>query len=502
MATLSTVVSLAGEIAAPSRRVDMIKKSGMQALWVAHRRELIFQARDHLEAAGARTGIIMGTEPTDPGAPIQVGSVQTLAHRGVPDDVSLIVIDECHHATADSYAQLFESGAGIIGATATPFRMGGHGLGDMFGHLCVAATTHELVDQGYLVAPRIFSHARPKLDNVAITMGDYKQGDINDIMTEGKLVANVVETWMEHAQGLKTVLFATSVAHSKLLRDEFMNHSVGVRHIDAKTPKDEREWILKTLADGQTEIVCNVGIISEGWDLPDLECIIVARPTASLCLWLQMLGRVMRPKGRASIVLDHAGNAIRLGGPLQEIKYTLTPGEKVSPRSELRMCPECFLLVPRFDKTCNDCGYTFANVPAADVPEHERGTLMELDDEFMEQKMYWEMVEEDRNHLGNAPGWSKYRFKERFGDWPTLVDNELVNTKNATMQQKQAVYSELLVLAREKKFKDGWASYRYKGIFDVWPTGFVKDTKSAADRLGGGSKANWWEQKKPDSKTT
>jgi superfamily II DNA or RNA helicase len=249
--------------------------------------------------------------------------------------------------------------------------------------------------------------------------------------------------------------------------------------------------MLARLRVGTTLVLSNCSVLTEGWDLPALECAIIARPTASLALHLQMIGRVMRAtegKGGA-LVLDHAGNHHQHGLVTRRLEYTLD-GDRKTGQGEplgLRRCRECglFFEVGRF--ACPECGWfpTAAEVPARELPPvHGEGELHEFDDSTYEYRAAaWQAIEEECEESGYREGWSKHQFKDRFGEWPTLgPDRELIDPQKATQDQKRHVYELFVRIAADKGWALGWASHRYREIFGCWPRGFVSQVRGAADQ--------------------
>lgn len=462
---------------------ELVERLGARTLWLAHRKELIDQASRRLEAHGLATGIIKCGYAATPDAPVQVASVQTLIRREMPP-AALIVVDECHHARADSYAKVLDAypEACVVGLTATPFRLDGRGLGDVFGELVVAAWAADLCDAGHLHRPKVWASKSPDLRGVKTTAGDYNVGQLAERSNTRELQADIIETWSRRAAGKRTVAFAVNVAHSESIAEAFRKAGIPAEHLDGSTPEDNRDAILERLRTGETHIVCNCMVLTEGWDLPALECAIIARPTASLNLHLQMIGRVMRATdGKdGAIVLDHAGNHHVHGLVTRRLNYTLTD-EKVGSSEPLglRRCQACGLFFEIRIEACPDCGWKVSpsasrNRGIVQVP----GELTEFDDSSFEyRRQVWISIEAERQASGYKPGWSYYRFKDRFDVDPVVVDGELIDPYRATAYDKRRVYEDFVRTARRKGFKLGWASYRYRDIFGCWPRGFVQDVR-------------------------
>lgn len=452
--------------------------AGKRVLWVAHRKELIEQAAHTIApVCNNLVGFIMAGYPEAPLAVVQVASIQTLVRRKMPP-CDLIIIDEAHHATAGSYSSLMTD-TPRIGLTATPFRLDGRGLGDVFGEIIVAAYSDDLCSSGVLHAPKVYAGHAPDLRGVRKSMGDYVTSALAERLNKTELVGDIVETWKTRADGKRTVAFAVDVAHSEHIVAQFREAGIRAEHIDGTTPKAERAATLDRLRRGDTQVVSNCMILTEGWDLPALEVAIIARPTASLNLHLQMLGRIMRAcEGKdGCVVLDHAGNHYVHGLVTRRIEYSLN-GKIVGEKDPLglRRCGACQLLYdPRLD-ACPECGWM---PPKREVTATTGGVLGEFSETYQLRAEMYRMWAAQADDMGYAQGWVAYRYKERFGDWPVVAFGDLVDPDNATPEDKREVFTELSRLALDKGFKPGWAAYRYKDFFKVWPTGFVSEVRES-----------------------
>lgn len=361
---------------------------GQRVLFLAHRRELINQAYRKLLEFGLpapSVGVLMASDPRRrPGAPVQVASVDTLRNRPKPG-ADLVFIDECHRALSNSYLQIASDylNALHIGLTATPYRADGKGLGDAYDDLVVVATPRQLIDEGFLVEPRVFTvpHAkRPDLSKVKLSKGDYAPDALEKAVDRVGLVGNIVEHWLEHARGIRTVVFAVSVAHSKHIAERFVSAGIRAEHLDGTTPTAERDGILSRLDSGETMVVSNCGVLCEGWDQPSVKCAILARPTKSTGLYLQQAGRILRPwQDHPAIILDHGGCALEHGLPQDTREFSLEGRKKkvsTSVASSVRECPSCEAVLGITTRICPACGYQL--VAERELPEEEVGKLVEV----------------------------------------------------------------------------------------------------------------------------
>jgi superfamily II DNA or RNA helicase len=250
---------------------------GQRVLFLAHRRELIVQAYQRLLDMGLsveQVGIVMASDRRRrPGAAVQIASIDTLRRRARPL-ADVVFVDECHRALAASYREIATDypDASHLGLTATPYRADGKGLGDAYDELITVATPRQLIGEGYLVEPRVFTvppSQRPNLTGIRVARGDYAARDLDEAMNRQALVGNIVEHWQRHAGGVRTVVFAVSVAHSRHITERFREAGVVAEHLDGATPTPERDAILARLDRGETLVVSNVGVCTEGWDCLD-----------------------------------------------------------------------------------------------------------------------------------------------------------------------------------------------------------------------------------------
>jgi len=283
-------------------------------------------------------------------------------------------------------------------------------------------------------------------------------------------------------RGRHRAFFAVDIAHSQAIVEAFIAAGIPAEHLDGKTVRSEREAVLQRLRDGETLIVSNCMVLTEGWDLPALETAIIARPTASLNLHLQAVGRIMRacPGKDGAVVLDHAGNHHVHGRVTRRLEYSLDSGKKVGENDPLglRRCGACQLLFDPDEPCCPECGWT-PEPPARERPSiHGAGRLVQFDDgDFAYRAQFWRLIEAQRMAAGYRPGWAAYRFRERFGTWPVVGDGELIDPERATLDEKRAVYIGFLRQAEDKGYKRGWAAHRYREVFGCWPRGFVREIR-------------------------
>jgi superfamily II DNA or RNA helicase len=244
---------------------EIIRRAENQhVVFLAHRRELIRQTQTKLSEFDVRAGVILSEHPADPTLGVQVASVRTLwsrCFRQTQDlpPANIVFVDEAHHVRARTYQAILNSypDAQIIGMTATPCRRDGRGLGNVFDDLIEGPSVEELIKLGFLVGTKVYAPSQPNLKGVGTKAGDYVESQLDERMNTDKLVGDIVSHWIRLSDRRKTVCFATSVAHSIHLKDEFVKLGVKAAHIDGSTPKDERDEILQRLSSGELELVTN-----------------------------------------------------------------------------------------------------------------------------------------------------------------------------------------------------------------------------------------------------
>lgn len=307
-----------------------------KVLIVVHRKELVEQIVERLSSFGVKAGVISGTVQADAAREVQVATIQTLSKREYPV-ADIVIIDECHHAKASTYKKLWDiyPEARFLGVTATPVRMNGEGFSDLFDILINSGQLSYFVEHGYLVKIKHFVGVTPDLSSIKMKMNDYALDELGELMQDEELMADLVDSYHKKAEGKKMIVFAVNIEHSRQIVEEYRRAGISAEHIDANTPKKERERILKRFKEGKILILSNVDIVSEGFDVPDCEAVQLARPTKSLALYLQQVGRCMRPSpGKAEgLVLDNAGLWLEHGFCQQDRSWTLE-GKKKRKRRE------------------------------------------------------------------------------------------------------------------------------------------------------------------------
>lgn len=341
---------------------------GKRAWFLCHRRELVDQsAKTFIEAADLHTGIIAAGYPSSPMAPVQVCSVQSLSRRVAslrqPD---LLVWDECHHAASKTWAALSTQfpNAIHIGLTATPQRLDGQGLAPFFDILLHGPTTADLIARSFLAPYQLYAPQIIDLSGVHRVAGDYNKKEVADVLGPSTVVGDCVGHYVRHGAGGRALVFAWSLAASHAIADSFRAHGVPAEHVDGESAKHDRVRALRDFRDGRVRVLCNVDLFGEGLDVPAVDCVFLLRPTASLGLYLQQVGRGLRPAPGKSVVriFDHVNNWQRHGLPDDARAWSLKGHAKGARESEApmgRRCFACFAISRPAATACSVCGVVF-----------------------------------------------------------------------------------------------------------------------------------------------
>jgi superfamily II DNA or RNA helicase len=388
----------------------------------------------------------MAGQPYQPLFAVQVASVQTLHVRGIKTariempPAKLVIVDEAHHVNAESWKAIVDAypDAYVLGFTATPCRGDGRGLGGVFETMVVGPSVQELIDLGFLVPTRVYAPTSIDVKGVKTQGGDYVAAQLEERVNTRKVVGDICGTLLNHrATWSRALIFTPGVASSMHIRDELLKVGIRAAHIDGTTPKAERDAILAAFARGEIEVLCNCMVLTEGYDCPDVDCVVIARPTKNIGLYLQMCGRGLRPSPGKEfcLVLDHADCTRRHGFAEDPIEWTLDPDKKAGKNkavskddkdhgSRIIECPSCSTLMTR-GQACPACGFKPARQPKALLTEDgELGLL-------------------GRDKRARAKEWS--------------------------VEQKVDFYAQLRWIALDRGYADGWAWHKYRARFDKGP---------------------------------
>jgi len=448
----------AGKTIMAAEIIRNAESKGNRTLFVCDSLELVEQAVTAFDSYGLDVGVMQGQHyRTDESRLTQVCTAQTLdrrikRYRNEFDryPVAICITDECHvqHSVRDVLASIYPD-AIQIGLTATPFAKA---LGKFYGGVVSAISMRELIDQGYLSKYKAFAPFVPDMKGVTTQQGDYAKDQTANIY-DNEIIGDIVTHWKKHASDRPTIAFGCNVAHSKAIAEAFKQAGVEAYHIDGyggDKEKEERTRLIEAYKAGDIQMLSSVGILTKGFDAPLTSCLIIARPTKSLMLHWQVVGRGLRTaEGKKDcIILDHAGNFVRHGFPDDPIDFELDNGKQKTKKTDKRKdgeklpvpCPACHTL--KTSHKCPSCGF---------APE-KQNEIVNVDGELVELKK-------------------------------AQADEKKKAKKNYTKEDKQNWYSQLLGYGRDRNYKAGWAANKYRSKFDVWPRGLNDDTLPMSDEV-------------------
>lgn len=386
---------------------------GNRVLFLVHRRELVDQIRRTFYDWGVDLSLC------------RVEMVQTACRRlsRMPDP-RLIITDENHHCLAASYRKIYDAfpRAQCLGVTATPVRLNGGGLGDVNDRLVIGVSAKWLIANHFLAPYDYYAPAVADLSGLHTRRGEFVTSEVVDSLGKATIYGDVIGHYKRLADGLKAVCYCASVAHSEAMAARFCAAGIPAAHIDGKTDKRTRERLIESFRVGRLRILCNVDLISEGFDVPDCSCAILLRPTQSLTLYIQQSMRCMRyqPDKRA-VIIDHVGNYTRFGMPDDDREWSLEPKREkkkmIADGDRIRQCPECyctFLHAPQ----CPKCGFVFPAAARGEMDEVQEAQLTKVAGFTVDTSTpddctsYAELLRYAQTH-GYKRGWAWYQAKMR-----------------------------------------------------------------------------------------
>lgn len=428
---------------------EMAKKTtekGNRVLFIVHRKELCDQIRNTF----TRWGVDM--------ALCQIGMVQTVCrHLDKMPAPSLIITDENHHAKADSYTKIYKAfpKAYKIGVTATPVRLDGSGLKGVNDDLIIGVSAKWLIENQFLAPYDYFAPTLADLKGIKTVKGDFDAKQSEEKLMKRAIFGDVIAYYNKLAKGKQAICYCTTVKHSKTMASIFIENGITAAHLDGTTPRNERDEVIEKFRKGEIKILCNVDLISEGFDVPDCECAILLRPTKSLTLYIQQSMRCMRYKPhKTAVIIDHVGNYARHGLPDADRQWTLDGRKKQQkdPANPFYTCESCFGIFPkrknnkpviacphcgqRIMTQCSECGAIFPKYLDEDTPV----TVC--------PECGHDLPAKGRT----VPDEVREAALQKITDFVVHYDSP----------QECGSYQELLAYAQRKGYKTGWAWYQAK----------------------------------------
>ena len=339
-------------------------RKGNRVCILVHRAELLDQASRSLTAMDVPHGCIRANRKMDLTHSVQVASVQTLArrlHLIPPDFFQLLVVDEAHHTNAGTWRNVVEhfNAAKLLGVTATPIRGDGRGLGEWYQTMVLGPSIKQLTDDGFLAPAQVFVPPGFDTSNLRKRMGDYDLRQAEEGLRA--IVGDCIGHYRQHLEGKTAIAFCATVAHAEEVAKSFNLAGIQAESIDGTMSNDCRQDLLRRLGSGDIKVLTSCALIGEGVDVPSVGGCILLRPTESVGLHLQMIGRCLRPlDGKRAVVLDHVGNMLKLGHHLEDRDWTLDGIKKKDGKAApVKVCPSCYAANYAAAQECVECGHQF-----------------------------------------------------------------------------------------------------------------------------------------------
>ena len=394
---------------------DMARRTAenrKRVLYLVHRQELCEQITDTFQTDGVGMDYV------------QIGMVQTITRRlrKIPKP-DLIITDENHHCLANSYRRIYDYFPDVrcVGVTATPVRLNGSGLGDVNDILIMGPTVKELISMGCLAPYDYYAPPVADLSGIHTRAGEFVAEEVEAALSKPHIYGDVIKYYRQLSDGKQAICYCPSVKYSQDMAEQFNVAGITAAHIDGETPKDRRADIISRFRSGDIKILCNVDLISEGFDVPDCSTSILLRPTKSQTLFIQQSMRCMRYKpGKRSIIIDHVGNVHRFGLPDMERQWKLDAKPVSHGKEEttikVKQCPVCFYThAPA--SVCPNCGYVYE--PERKSPaEVKKAKLEKITEKVMNYvnpdacQNFTELAEYGKAK-GFRPGWAYFQAKKR-----------------------------------------------------------------------------------------
>lgn len=414
---------------------DMLYKSsqkGMRSFFNVHRRELVKQSLMAFDKIGVPAGVISNGFPADASYDVQIASIQSLARRlDKYERPNLIVWDECHHIAAGTWEKIYDyfPEAFHVGLSATPERLDGKGLSKFFSVMVKGPSVSWLIENNYLADYKLFAPSTVNLEGVKKSMGDFNRSQVGEIMDKPTITGNAINEYKKRSNGKRAVVFCVSVKHSEHVVQEFNNNDIPAAHVDGSDTSERRDHVLKQFSEGKIKVLSNVDLFGEGFDIPSIECAILLRPTSSLSLYLQQVGRALRPSpGKThAIILDHVGNVQRHGLPDEDRSWHLEGkkgrlnGNRSEENHSVKICQSCFAAQPPGADKCKYCEQAFEKKPRQ-IAEVD-GDLEEIDPKLIRKNRMREQGQaetlEDLYEIGvkrgykHARRWAQHVYQSR-----------------------------------------------------------------------------------------
>ncbi|WEV39251.1 DEAD/DEAH box helicase family protein [Lactobacillus sp. ESL0680] len=342
-------------------------KKGGRILFFVHRKELVQQIK--------QTFIRQSVDLSH----CTIDTVMRVKNRlKILPRPTLIIVDEGHHSRAKSYQAIFDYFSKVprLGFTATPWRLSGQGFNDIYSDMVEGPSVDWLIKHQHLAPYVMYGKSLGNLDKLKIgSTGDYTSKSVEEF-EKSVIHGDIIKSWQKFAQDRKTIVYSFSINFSKQVAKEFNKAGISAIHVDSKTPTAQREQIMADFKTGKIKVLCNVDLVSEGFDVPDCSCVVMLRPTKSLVLYLQQSMRAMRYQpGKKAVIIDQVSNFAEFGLPDDDREWSLQGHSKRQTQENtvmIKECPQCYAVIKAGSVSCPYCDYDFSE-------EIERARKIEIE---------------------------------------------------------------------------------------------------------------------------
>ena len=396
---------------------------GNRVMFLVHRKELVEQITETFKANEVNLDLCT------------IMTVTKVANRltQLPKP-KLIITDETHHSRAKTYRNIYDYYSDVprLGFTATPWRMNGKGFEDIYSEMIEGKSVKWLIENKRLAPYEYYSIPEADIGKLQkSSTGDYTNKSIEKAL-KSTIFGDVVENYVKVASGQKTILYAHSIEYSEKFADEFKSAGIEAVHVDSKTPSTERDEIMNDFRNGKIKVLCNVDLISEGFDVPDCTCVIMARPTDSLVLYLQQSMRCMRYQpNKTATIIDHVANYTRHFLPDTDREWNLKGFDKKRKKQQrneneiaIKECPNCFGVMESKSLIENDFHCPYCNFKIEVIKADKEvidATLSKLDSDsltvsYEKINIIKKYKQKDKKELTSIEDWYLYAKAHNFKD--------------------------------------------------------------------------------------
>ena len=450
-----------GKTAIATKIAEGIKNKGNSLIFMCHRTELVDQTYRTFLKNDIEPDFIAAGRKFKPESDCYIAMVNTLLRRlqkvSCPN---VLIADECHHLASKTWKTVsdYYNKSITIGLTATPCRLDGKPLSDMFDCMIIGPQTDELIRDGYLVPYKYYAPTNLDTSKIKVVNGEYQAQALDEFMRESSVIGDNIEQYKKLAMGKRNVVFACNVKHSMEIVRRYNEAGIPAAHLDGNTNPGERKRTIKDFESGKIKVLSNVSLFGEGFDLPAIEVVSMLRPTMSLSLCIQQWGRGLRTApeiGKTEcLILDHVNNYQRHGLPDEHREWSLDGGVKRKKRGQqsevkIKRCANCFFAHSPALK-CPNCGYEYTS--DGKTIKEVAGELYLIDSEeykqakkreVIEVSSYEELVKLERDR-GYKIGWAENRWKAKTGEDLT------------------ATFAGYERIAKVRGYNNGWAYFKWK----------------------------------------